>query len=218
MNPGLWLTSGAGQAAFPALQHLIESLMTGWPRRGRRLLLIGPDPGFYSRWLWTCGFDVTLAGSDPETLNHARAFVRDAAELQLAQPDHLPWPTDAFDYAISFFAFQASQRQAALLEAVRVARSALIVVFGDSWALGRWLVSNLPAGGAWWAVRQTLRAAHPGPLRSASVLVGTPRLSWVSRLPLLLPGFGPCCGIRHDFEPVFLRTPLLAWRPGVEIS
>lgn len=207
-----WLASAAGRAAAPAIQRLLEALVTGWPRRGRRLLVVGADPGDHGRWLWSCGFDVTLAVPLPQVLGQARETLGRAAEVQLAQPDHLPWSDDAFDYAVSLFAFAPAQREHCLAEAVRVARSGVVVVFGDALALGRWLPPRLPVGGAWWAVRRALRAAHAGALRSASVLPAP----WAARLPVLPPGLGPCCGIRQDLAASPITTPLLAWRHGVE--
>ncbi|MDK2873005.1 MAG: hypothetical protein PWQ64_769 [Desulfomicrobiaceae bacterium] len=219
MDGGItWPASSAGMAAAWEIQRLMEALMVSWPRRGRRLLVIGADPGIHCRFFWSCGFDVILAAPDPRVLAEARQSLGDAADVHLAQPDHLPWEEDAVDYALVLFAMTPKNRQAVVTEAVRVARSGVMLVFGDTLALARPLTPSLPQTGPWWGLRRLLRLVHPaGRIRSASVVPGL-KLPWGASTPLLPPGIGPCCGILHDFSPTPTTTPLWAWRHGVEIS
>ncbi len=201
-----------------AIEQLMETLMASWPRRGRRLLVIGADPGIYCRFLWSCGFDVVLAAPSARIVAEARQSLGTTADIHLAQPDHLPWEEDAVDYALVLFAMTPKNRQAVITEAVRVAHSGVMLVFGDTLALARPFAPSLPQAGPWWVLRRLLRLAHPaGHLRSASVIPSL-RLPWGAKTLLVPPGIGPCCGILHDFSPTPATTPLWAWRHGMEVS
>lgn len=213
-----WTASSAVMAVAWSVQRLMEALMASWPRRGRRLLVVGADPGIYSRFFWSCGFDVVLAVPDPRILAEARQYLGAMADLHLAQPDHLPWEEDAVDYAFVLFAMTPKNRQAVITEAVRVARSGVMVIFGDTLALARPFAAFLPQAGPWWVLRRLLRLACPaGHIRSASVIPFL-RLPWSATSPIFPPGIGPCCGILHDFSQTPVTTPLWAWEHGMEVS
>lgn len=225
-----WYGTPQGMFALRQEHLLFQELVSVWPRRGCTLLDVGCGSGVFLEMFWEYGFDVTGCDGRPELLAAARARLGHRAEFRQGTADRLPFDDDGMDYValISLLGY-VSDVEAALCEALRVARSGVIVGFLNRWSAyavhdrlfrkrgeqrrGRWIS---PA----WVFRTARRLNPQCRIRIRSVLPGPPgtwhdmplwgRLNRVL-LPLPLGAYvGMCIDIRipPPLTPIPLRVRL----------
>lgn len=225
-----WLTSPRGEYALARECHLLECLMSGWPRRGRSLLEVGCGPGFFVEFFHRGGFDVTGLDKSPVMLMAARERLGDKADFNLGDAQHLPYDTDQFDYValLTLLEFVPDPCRA-LSEAARVARRGVVVGYVNRFSLFRLSVNRhkLLSQAHWytpWAMRALARRAMGQiPIHEGSVLPG-PDWTWRNGLPffglgkLVLPvQVGAYCAFTADLTAEPPLTPLTAFtRRGAE--
>ena len=94
-----WLATPDGEYARAGVSRILNSLISDWPRRGRRLLHASCGSGRVSELFWEAGFDVTAVTADPEIMQEAREYMGPRADIQLATPDCLPFDANSVDAA-----------------------------------------------------------------------------------------------------------------------
>ncbi|GFK95345.1 Malonyl-[acyl-carrier protein] O-methyltransferase [Fundidesulfovibrio magnetotacticus] len=213
-----WLASRRGAYALAQEFRLLESLISAWPRRGRTLLEIGCGPGVFLEFFHHAGYDVTGLDKSPVMAHAARKRLGHRAEVNLGDCEALPYEDNQFDVAALLTVLEfVPDPEAALREAVRVARSAVIVGY-----LNRWSFYRLCAGkgsivrrGEWFTPLGMHALARKvtghAPAAHASVLPGPP-WTWrpgfplwgLGRMALPLP-VGAYCGAVLDLT---LDAPL----------
>ncbi|MBG0777345.1 MAG: methyltransferase domain-containing protein [Desulfovibrionaceae bacterium] len=228
-----WFQTPKGRFAFELERRLLERMVSPWPRRGRRLLEIGCGTGLFLQVFYEAGFDVDGMDSSPAMLGAARRRMGETADLQVGAADHLPYADNEYDYValVTMLEFVADPA-AVLAEAVRVARSGVLVAF-----LNRWSLYYLTRGAPWPLLRRSmLRSARwftPLALRrmlldagggDASVRFATtlsgPTFSWRNHALLRLLNtacpspFGAFGALRLDLSGGAPLTPLLAFTPN----
>jgi SAM-dependent methyltransferase len=184
-----WLASPRGAYALACECRLLESLMAGWPRRGRTLLEIGCGPGFFLEFFHRAGFDVTGLDKSPVMIEAARHRLGRNAECNLGDAHHLPYENDQFDYVALLTLLEFVEDPAGvLMEARRVARRAVIVGYVNRFSLYRLSAKRhkLLSQARWytpWAMRHLARrVVGPAPIHEGSVLAG-PQWSWREGFP-----------------------------------
>lgn len=188
-----WYETPQGTFALQREYRLFQRLISDWPRRGLKLLHVGSGTGVFLEMLWEYGFDVT--GLDPaqENLVAARERLGQRVELQLGQPDYLPFEDESMDYVAMFSLLEyVDNQQEILAEALRVATRGVIVGFVNSFSLYHAL-----SGPPWPWVKQEKRRNG----------------QWINSLKL--------AGMVREIDPlatISVRSVLLgwpaSWRPG----
>ena len=224
-----WLATPDGEYARAGVSRILNSLISDWPRRGRRLLHASCGSGRVSELFWEAGFDVTAVTADPEIMQEAREYMGPRADIQLATPDCLPFDDNSFEFvAVPFLCRKNGSLSGSLREALRVASKGVLFGFFNSWSLysvSRRLVKSGVASMQPLRVYRLLREAglHGGGMSVTfrSVLSG-PAFSW-SGFPAfqfineaVLPHpfgayavFRVDCGARPELTPLTLRTSLV---------
>jgi len=218
-----WLASPRGRYALAQEFRLLEHLMSAWPRRGRTLLEIGCGPGVFLEFFHHAGYDVTGLDKSPVMAHAARARLGHRAEVNLGDCTALPYEDSQFDVAVLLTVLEfVPDPEAALREAVRVARSAVLVGYLNNWSLYRLCRSrhSVVSRGRWFSPCEmhalARKACGYAPSAHASVLPGPP-WTWkpgfpfraAGRLVLPLP-LGAYCGLTMDLT----RDPPLTGLPA----
>ncbi len=218
-----WHATAQGAFALRREQMLLRRLLSPWPRRDSRMLLIGCGAGVFLKMCWEEGFDVTGLEASQTLLDAAREQLGGRAEYQLGQPDCLPFDDESFDYvvlpsAVACGCGERDRMQSVMDEALRVAARGVLAGFANRCSL--WGCSRVNADpwrrgmGAWRFVRD-MRKLCPGcGVTVRSVLPG-PASSWredslwrccndrILTLPL-----GAYAAARFDLQPAIPLTPL----------
>ena len=143
---------------FSARQRVLESLLSGWRRRGSSLLHIGLNGGLSPECFWDAGFDVTALDRSPEKLASWRGQTGPKVEYACGSPELLPFGDGEFDYAVLVH-HGLRRRKAAgigagfsdgipaeLAEALREAARGIIVLEWNRFSLGGVPVLEKEAG------------------------------------------------------------------------
>lgn len=227
-----WFETEPGRVALDREKALLEYLIAAWPRRNQRLLEVGCGPGLFLDLFWRTGFDVSGIDPSPAMLAAARRRLGKAADLQVGHAEHLPCADKEYDFVALVTVLEYCEDiQAAIAEAVRVARKGVLVGFlnrrslyylshGRCWPWGdckgmlrqmRWLT--------WTEVWDGFMSeAGLRPFRARSVLPG-PAWTWKDRAPwkqlnhlLYPPGIGAFAAVRFDLVGDKPVTPIMAWK------
>lgn len=222
-----WFETPEGAFALARERHLIERLVSAWPRRGQRLLDVGCGPGIFLNLFWEMGFDISGLDASPEMLGAARRRLGPHASYHLGRAEHLPFEDDEFDYVSILTVLEFCEDPLeALREARRVAKYGILVAFLNRWSLyyathgaaGPCNKSGILAGARWYTCREMRKLLIEATgLKShdcGSVLPGPvctwrdiPPLAWINRLVLPL-GLGAFCAVRIDFAGTKPLTPI----------
>ncbi len=219
-----WLNSPRGSYALERECALFECLTAPWPRRGRTLLEIGCGPGFFLEFFHNRGFDVTGLDKSPVMLEAARERLGERAELNLGDATHLPYDKDTFDYVALLTVLEfVSDPEAALREAVRVAKRGVLVGYVNRFSLYKLSARRhkLLSQARWYShcsMRALVRgAAGRSPVHEASVLPG-PECTWKNGFPfwglgrLILPlPVGAYCALTVDLTREPPLTPIASF-------
>jgi len=232
-----WLQTPEGAFALGREKRLLAHLISGWPRRGQRLLEVGCGSGLFLEMFWEAGFDTTGLDLSPHMLAAARARVNTRVDLHLGSADLLPFDDKEFDFVALITVLEfVPDPLAALEEAFRVARKGLLVAFLNRYSLyylGNGLrlpfcrPSNLRAA-RWFTpqeMRAQLHAVAVGKTHTSRSVLPGPLWSWKQTVPwrwlngLIFPGcVGAWCATRVDFHPEKQLTPLYAFSAQPRIS
>ena len=223
-----WYASPEGVFALRCKKHVVQGLISGWPRRGHTLLDVGCGTGLFLEMLWECGFDVTGLDPSPANIEWSRARLGFRAEYRIGMPAHLPFDDASVDYVSLLCSLEyLDEPGEALAEAFRVARHGVIIGFMNRWSL-RGLTSRLPCFArrhcdklpalrdfSPWQVYRLIRCLCPhARLHGRSVLPG-PMRTWkdgplwgrLNALPLPVP-FGAYVAMGVDTRDQTPLTPL----------
>jgi len=222
-----WFESPQGQFALEREAQLLQSVLAGWPRRGRKLLEIGCGTGLFLEQLYQMGFDVTGIDSSPEMIMAARQRFDNRADLHLGNGELTPFADNEFDYAFLWSVLEFTEDPEAMLtEAARVADKGLLIGFLNKNSLYYTLDikgsgSTLDKGNWFnWCEMQDLIKETTGfrPTMARSVLPG-PVKTWkktgLSRhvnATFCPPSVGAFCAVRVDFVNMKPMNPLFAWK------
>ena len=133
-----WLATPRGEFAGRYVQHLLWSLLSGWQRRGRSMLVLNAGSGPFAHALWEIGFDVTAQDEAPVFLDAAQSRLGTRAEYLLAMPDHLPCDDLEYDYSVAVCAPEVwGDVQQALHELHRVSAVGVILIFTNTLSVNR---------------------------------------------------------------------------------
>ncbi|WP_319763191.1 class I SAM-dependent methyltransferase [Maridesulfovibrio sp.] len=226
-----WYKTSAGKFALEQEVRLMDYLISGWPRRKRKMLEIGCGTGLLLDHLYRCGFDVSGVDHSPVMLSAAQKRLGNRASLYLCNGEHLPFTDNEFDFTVLWTVLEFCTDPAEMLrEAARVSAGGILIGF-----LNRHSIYFFTHGRMWpWASPSTLREAHwfsPSEMRLTvkkttdfkpamirSVLPG-PMWSWKKKTPLKQlngiiypPYFGAFTGCRVDFSNRRPMNPLHAWK------
>ena len=233
-----WFDTGKGRFALDQERRLLDAMLAGWPRRGRKMLDVGCGTGIFMEMLWHTGFDVTGVDQSPLVVKTARErFGGHAMQLHVANGECLPFENGEFDYVVLWSVLEfCADPEAVLAEAGRVAERGVLIGFLNK--LSCYYVTHgmhFP-----WAPRGRLREARwfsswelgalcrktlgRRPSMSRSVLPGPlstwrPSFPWNQlngyNLPLVCGAFGAA---RVDFVAEKPLTPIVAWNREPEPS
>ncbi|CCH49260.1 class I SAM-dependent methyltransferase [Pseudodesulfovibrio piezophilus] len=228
-----WFDTPQGQFALEREVQLLQSVVAGWPRRGRKLLEIGCGTGLFLEMLYQMGFDVSGLDASQDMVAAARQRFRNRAELYHGNGELLPFAENEFDYAFLWSVLEFTADPAAMLqEAARVAEKGILIGFLNKNSLYyamnvRGSKSTLDRG-SWhtWCEMQDLIKESTGfrPTLARSVLPG-PLTTWKQtglgkRLNCCLcpPFVGAFCAVRVDFVNMKPLNPLFAWKQAPEMG
>ena len=226
-----WFKTPEGKFAFGAERMLLERLISGWPRRGHKLLEIGCGTGRFLDLFYHGGFDVSGIDPTPDMLAMARERMENRVDLHLGHADHLPFDDNEFDYAAMLTVLEFTPEPGkAVLEAARVARKGLLIGFLNKHSL--YYLShglrfpfcpskNMLRQARWFSPPQMrsliqntiglkpiyMRAVLPGPKRTWR---DEAPWKWVNGFMYPSP-LGAYCAARVDFVDEKPLTPL--WAP-----
>jgi SAM-dependent methyltransferase len=117
--------AGPGKRADRAEKRLLRRLLAGFPG-ARSVLEIGCGTGHFTRWMAALDFEVTGLDHSAAMLNEAD--VRGGARFFVADAHALPLQNGSVDLAVMMTALEfTSDPQRALAEAIRIARTGLIL-------------------------------------------------------------------------------------------
>ena len=223
-----WFDTVEGAIALQAEKRLVESLVSGWRRRGYSLLEVGCGPGLMMELFWEAGFDVTGLDASPAMLAAARRRMTTRADLHVGNAEHLPFDDNSFDYVSLMTVLEfVESPETALSEAFRVATRGVLLTMLNKWSF-YYLSHGIRCCGhrgilreAIWrhpfAMRKLVRkAAGKHPLTMRSILPGPvqtwrPGVPWKWLNSMMCPfGFGSYAGIRVDLCNVVGVTPIVA--------
>lgn len=222
-----WFDSPEGHVALSREAMLLETMLKGWPRRGKRVLEVGCGTGIFLEKLWAMGFDVTGIDKSPSMLEGARKRLRNRATLHVGDGSHTPYDDDAFDYVVIWSVLEFCARPEAMLEeAARIAEKGILVGFLNRFSLYYLLNVRRSTGTMSRASllnplqvsTMVRRATGASPTFSRSVLPG-PLSSWKDKGLLgrvnnrVYPSWlGAFSAMRIDLGEHKPLTPLLLWR------
>lgn len=226
-----WFNTPPGQFALEQEVALMDSLISAWPRRKRKLLEVGCGTGLFIDHLYRCGFDITGVDRSPVMLESARKRLGNRAALHLGNGERLPFNDNEFDFTLLWTVLEfCDNPQEVIREAARVSAGGILVGF-----LNRHSIYYFTHGRMWpWASSSTLRSARwfsPSEVRkmikkesgyspavTRSVLPG-PLWSWKDKTPwkqlngiIYPPYFGAFTACRVDFRNRRPLNPLHAWK------
>ena len=143
---------------FSARQRVLDSLLSGWRRRGSSLLHIGLNGGLSPECFWEAGFDVTALDRSQEKLVFWREQTGPKVGYACSSLERLPFGDGEFDYAVLVH-HGLKRRKAAgigaglsdgipseLAEALRVAARGIIILEWNRFSLGGVPVLEQQAG------------------------------------------------------------------------
>lgn len=228
-----WFNTPAGHVALDCEAWLLQAVVAGWPRRGKKLLEVGCGTGIFLEMLWQMGLDVTGVDQSDEMLGGARKRLGNRADLHCANGELLPFEDNEFDYVLlwSVLEFAIDPKQM-LAEASRVAKRGILIGFLNRQSLYYWFNVRKSTGTmskanlkSWFEVNRMVKEASGfNPCSGFSVLPG-PLRTWREGLPWKLannrlypPWLGAFSALRVDFVDFKPLTPLLAWRSRPEMS
>ncbi len=167
---------------------------------GRDVLEIGCGPGWLLGDMAAVGYRCRAVDASPQMTRAARATLRrrhiapDAASVEQARAQHLPFPDESFDTVVSTFPSPYIAEPATLAEVARVLRPGgrLVVVEG---------ANLLPRGPVLWALAQLARLVY-GRAAAAGPTEAQLRAALDRHLPLAAAGLAP--------ESEIVTTP--GWR------
>ena len=136
------LTFAGNPSVAERLEYLLAGMMSGWPRRGRRLLALSAGRAPFLESLWQAGFDLTVHDNDPEALAVAAGTLKNRAERIVGVPDHLPVDDCSFDYALALLGPETPLPEL-LQELHRVACRGVLLLFASP---GPWPPWNIGCG------------------------------------------------------------------------
>lgn len=226
-----WFKTPVGLFALDQEVKLMDHLISGWPRRKRKLLEVGCGTGLFLDHLYRCGFDITGVDRSSVMLDAADKRLGKRASLYLCNGEILPFDDNEFDFTVLWTVLEfCSDPQAMLQEAARVSAGGILVGF-----LNRHSIYFFTHGRMWpWASPSTLRQARwfsPSEMGkminnetgyravlTRSVLPG-PMWSWKKQTPwkqlngfVYPPYLGAFTGCRVDFRNRTPMNPLHAWK------
>lgn len=228
-----WFDTPKGRFALDRETRLLQSILAGWPRRGRKLLEIGCGTGLFLEVIYQMGFDITGLDSSPAMIMAARQRLQNRADLHLGDGELMPFDDSEFDYAFLWSVLEFTEDpQAMLKEAARVAEKGLVIGFLNKNSLYytmnvRGTGSTLDKG-TWftWCEIQDLIKEATGfrPTMARSVLPG-PMGTWEESgfgdklNSFLYPPFaGAFAAVRVDFVNMKPMNPLFAWKREPEMG
>lgn len=222
-----WYASPAGSFAMARCRDMLRSLLSGWPRRSRSVLVLNAGSGAFLETLWEAGFDVTGQDSEPEFLDQAKLALGKRAEYVLSVPEHLPFDDGHFDYAVAVAALEFwKDPEAVLREMERLACCGVILIFPNAWSLFG-LECRLHAKSPLCSTALPLLRTPYSILTLSRDVFGKKKTAWASVLPAVTATWKPrgvwrvlnafqCpvplgafTGLRIDFGPLYTGTPLL---------
>lgn len=226
-----WFQTPNGMFALKREMRLLERMTASWPRRGQRLLEIGCGTGIFLEVLHRAGFDVTGLDASPAMLEAAKTRLGNVADLHLGRAEHLPFGDKEYDFCVLLAVLEfCADPAAALLEAARVARKAILVGYLNSFSL-YWLTTVFMGGANagllqkahWftpWEVHRLIRdTLGPRPGKLQSVLVG-PKWTWRETFPwrecnnpILTCPIGAICARTISLTSDPVMTPLPSFKP-----
>lgn len=228
-----WFDTTKGGFALDCETRLLQSVIAGWPRRGRKLLELGCGTGLFLEVLWQMGFDVTGLDKSPEMVMAGRKRFGNRAELNLGDASHTSYGDNEFDYVVLWSVLEFTSRpEAVLAEAARVAEKGILVGYLNRSSLYHRRTVRKGTGSMskahwynWYEMQDMIRRATGfSPLMAKSVLLG-PESTWgregiwkwinEAMLPPQLGAFAAC---RVDFVNIKPLTPLFAWRSEPELG
>jgi len=219
-----WHRSASGRLALLAQETLVRRMISGWPRRGRKLLELFCGSGHFLEFFWQAGFDVTGQDREAKLLERARIRLKQTADFTLGHPEHLPYDDGMFDYVVCLNGLEFCDRPPALLaEMSRLASVGILLGFPSAWSwhgLGKALCPDRKSPGFQRAfsprqVRRWLREIdQESPLRWAANLAG-PACTWakpgllrqLNLISIPLP-MGAFSLVRLNLAPGLAGTPL----------
>ncbi len=212
-----WLKSPAGRVASIQKHRMLESLLSGWPRRGYSVLEMGCSSGNLLELLWEAGLDPTAICDSPGLLDNIRKHLGSKVDLHFGKLENLPFDNDEFDYVTLLSAMNfAKDPEIILSEAFRVASCGILIVFTNSWSClalqktfgrGPSYLGNLEYFSLPRILSIIRKLADKSTFTFRSTLLG-PVATWkekgffnfFNRIVSPLP-FGACAGIRIDLSP-----------------
>lgn len=186
----------AGGLVQVRLEALIKKMVSGWPRRGKSVLVMNGGTGGHAGLLWEYGFDVTIQDDCPEYLADARSLLGSRAEYLLGPAEALPVEDCSFDYVVAVGCLEFCQdRQSVLREMSRISCNGAIILFSNVFSVtGLRRKAFFPG----W------QALSPLSLRAdMNKVLPEHRRTWVSLLlpPSLLRRFPLIRNYCHEFFP-----------------
>lgn len=125
-----FLNSSEGQVMYEHFQTLLTALISGWPRRGKTVLVMNPIHPSFAISLWEAGFDVTVQEECPELRSLLHDALGNRAEIIPDFPDALRSDDCSYDYTIVMGAIAfGKQHKKALEEIKRVTCKGVIFLF-----------------------------------------------------------------------------------------
>ena len=225
-----WFTTPKGRFVLERESHLLQRMISTWPRRKQGLVDIGCGAGHFSQMFWEWGFDVSGIDASPAMLKRTRARMGQHVDLRVGVAERLPYDDNEFDFAALITVLEfCDDPAAAIVEAARVARKGIIIGFLNRYSLYYMLhirsqcrcPESVWAGSSWFTWREMQKcitgALGQHRLAARSVLPG-PVWSWRAAPPfkqvcgVLLPPFiGSFVAVRIDLLGQPVKTPLMAW-------
>lgn len=222
-----WYATTQGSYALMREKHLLQRVLSPWPRRGHSLLEVECGTGLFLEFFWEGGFDVSGLDSQLPLVTMAQERLGGRADIHTCVPDYLPYDDNSFDYVALINVLEFTpQPKAVLAEALRVAAKGVVIAFINPWSasgLSQKLASLLPCRrsvpdhgslrlNAWQYYRmiRSLKAESSISLRSS--LLGPPCMwrplfACMNALTIPLP-LGAFCVLRIDHHPLHTGTPL----------
>lgn len=215
--------TGSNRQFVRAMQFsLLQKALAPWPRRSAPLLEINCGDGAFLRMLWRCGFDLVATEPDMRLRIQAQNRPVPDCDIRSARDDNLPFEEDSFDWAILHLRLRTKNSlDAAIREALRIARRGIMVTFWNQYSLAALLArmsskkaASFPETVSWRMVWSSLRSTRARSVTTLSTLCG-PQFTWSGRSSLAainswLSSFpvGAWCISRLDFGARYPATPL----------
>ena len=227
-----WYQSSQGNFALNAILNLTNKMISPWPRRGHKALLISYDNIKSIDLLWQSGFDVSAIATSHALALNADPSLKHKADIHYLAPmalGNLPFNDKSFDYTIINLSPIAKEHtyphiQDIIYEAMRVSVKSILLQSWNTFSIAHWQRKNSPLfiqHCPWFTGREIyniLRKAYPsGQVYTKSTLLGSVknwgRLGYYNKInqaiiPLALGAF---MQVRLDLTKniAMTTTPLL---------